>query len=868
MTRQYEPFVVRVGAPTTAGYPVTAEFQGASWSATIPTDLPALTNQEIDQALAWLERGFIDRDYARDFGARLFETLFQPAVREGFRAAYERVAPQRGLRIVLSLPEELAGLPWELMYDADGGHGFLARSATAPLARHFAGAPLPHQLPEAEGPLRILLVTASPHGYAPVSTDEEEADLTRIATGRRRAVGDRKVGRAVALAVEHLTRTHSPRGLLQRLRERELIEMEVLAHATRETLQRRLLEASSAGEGYHVVHFVGHGEADGSGSYLLFETGAGDADAVAADEFAELIAEPTVNLAVLNACETAAAVDVFQGVAQAAILRGVPAVIGMQLPVLDRAAVDFARAFYATWAAGEPIEAALAYARRLMYQSAPGAAADWGIPVLYMGPVEGLQVPTPVPQVNWTRRAAALVGLLVFTVIPTFYFYRSLLPSGPAVMNGLFNVAVANFGEVDASGNVQASADGRELSRWIFEGLRLEFDNLPLQIRQEFQPLVWHDSLGRGEKRTAIGVISGATAEERTQAAAELAERIGADVVIYGNLTESDDAASFVPEFYVAPVAREASELVGQHRLGDQVPVQLPLDNRDAGRSINRELIARARALSRFTIGLMYDLSGEPARALDVFRQAEQEIDWSETGGREVLYYFIGREASFLKRLDEAQTAFEAARDANGDYARAYVGLGSVAYARAQSLVVEGNLGSTPEDRAPVLELLDEAVSNYQAAVDRADPVVEPQTPVIAQLGLGTAYYLEGEQYLKVGEHAAAQARFEQAVEHLMSILDPLTAQEQYRYLAQTYNALGNAYFQLAYIRQWVEGDPDGVAPLYGEARDAYDRCIAQGEAAPLDKVLVQQLIEDPQTGCRSHKQLLPTIQPVDEGGP
>jgi tetratricopeptide (TPR) repeat protein len=864
MARQYEPFVIRVGAPTQAGYPVTAEFQGASWSATIPTDFPLLTEQEIDQALGWLERGFIDREYAREFGGRLFETLFQPAIREGFRAAYERVAPERGLRIVLGLPDELAGIPWELMYDADGGHGFLARSATAPLARHFAGAPLPHELPKSEGPLRILLATAAPHGYAPVSTEEEESDLTEIATGPRQ-----RFGGAVEVALHHLTRTRSPRGLLRRLRQRELIQVEVLAHATRETLQRRLVEASSAGRGYHVVHLVAHGQADRSGSYVLLETVDGDADPVPADELAELIAEPTVNLAVLNACETAAAVDLFQGVAQAVIRRGVPAVVGMQLPVLDRSAVDFAREFYAAWAVGEPVEAALAYARRLMYQSAPGAAADWGIPVLYMGPVDGLQVPMPLPAVNWARRAAALVGLLVFTVIPTFYFYRSLLPSGPAEMNGLFNVVVADFGELDAAGQAQPSPAGRELSRYIFESLRSEFNDLPLQLRQEFRPLVWHDSIGPDEKRATIGVIRGATPEERTEAAADLADRIKADVVIYGNLTPEGDVAGFAPEFYVAPVAQEATELVGRHRLGEPVAVRSPFnpDDRQTLRFLNRELVERARALTHFTIGLMYDLSGETADALEVFRQAEQDIDWSESGGAEVLYYFIGREALFLKRVDQAQTAFETARDANSDYARAYVGLGSVAFQKAQSRLLDGNLDPTPEDLGPVLEDLDRAVDAYQTALDRADPALEPQTGIVARLGIGSAYRLQGEQYLFLDQRALAEERFNQAMDELESILEPLAAREQYRYLAQAYSSLGAAYAQMAWLRQ-AANDRAGSEALYRKAHAAFEKCIAQAEAAPLDSLLVKRIIEDPQTGCRPARERLPTVAATEEGGP
>src|SRR5687768_2690516 len=128
MARNYQPFVLRIDEPNEDGFSVRADFRGSTWTATIPRELPLLKTQEIEQAKLWLERGFIDREYAKDFGRRLFQTLFQDAIREGFRAAYERVTKNDdALRIVLTLPASLAGLPWELMYDEEGEHGFLAR---------------------------------------------------------------------------------------------------------------------------------------------------------------------------------------------------------------------------------------------------------------------------------------------------------------------------------------------------------------------------------------------------------------------------------------------------------------------------------------------------------------------------------------------------------------------------------------------------------------------------------------------------------------------------------------------------------------------------------------------------------------------
>ena len=99
-----------------------------------------------------------------------------------------------------------------------------------------------------------------------------------------------------------------------------------------------------------------------------------------------------------------------------------PVAIGMQVPILDEAAVEFAQEFYGAWAAGQPIEGALAYARRLIGEETPGAAADWSTPVLFMGPVEGLTLdlappPPSVPRaVRFLRWSAALFLTLLSTI--------------------------------------------------------------------------------------------------------------------------------------------------------------------------------------------------------------------------------------------------------------------------------------------------------------------------------------------------------------------------------------------------------------------------------------------------------------------
>jgi tetratricopeptide (TPR) repeat protein len=61
---------------------------------------------------------------------------------------------------------------------------------------------------------------------------------------------------------------------------------------------------------------------------------------------------------------------------------GIPAVVGMQLPVSDPAAVAFSSQFYAALAEGLPVDAAVTEGRKAVF--ALRREAEWGTPVLYL----------------------------------------------------------------------------------------------------------------------------------------------------------------------------------------------------------------------------------------------------------------------------------------------------------------------------------------------------------------------------------------------------------------------------------------------------------------------------------------------------
>ncbi|GAA3028281.1 hypothetical protein GCM10020000_00970 [Streptomyces olivoverticillatus] len=285
----------------------------------------------------------------RQVGQQLFKALFTGPVYGSYRAslgvAQER---QERLRIVLRLESpELALLPWETLFDPETG-SYLCRHE--PLVRHIP-APYTHEPPEVKPPLRILVLIASPRGLPPLDTDAERARLEKALAGQ--------------LAAE-------PGGA-------------DLAAAGRLGQRAR----TAAGRGWHVLHFIGHGDYDARADEGLIALVGDDggADMVEASRLADLLgeAEPTPQLVVLNSCASAqgGAHDVFSSTGAALVRSGISAVAAMQFTVSDRAALRFAQGFYTSLANGHRIDDA-ARSGRIAMLGGGRTALEWITPVLYV----------------------------------------------------------------------------------------------------------------------------------------------------------------------------------------------------------------------------------------------------------------------------------------------------------------------------------------------------------------------------------------------------------------------------------------------------------------------------------------------------
>lgn len=302
----------------------------------------------------------------KQFGELLFDALFAGELRVLLgrcRDEAERTGQPLAVRLRLHETPELAGLPWELLYDA-GRDIFLAQDSRTPVI-HSLELGRSALAPPAAQILRILVVLSNPSDVERWQLDplDVEGEWQRVQQSLRPLTDKRRV---------------------------EVIKLET---ATLTALQRALSRQEC-----HILHFVGHGifgdptkEDERGRGFLLFEDDNGESDLVEAERLARLLHNsPTLRLTLLNACEGArtALDDPYAGVAQTLLHQGLPAVIAMQFPISDRAGLAFASEFYASLADGHAIDAALTSARLSLYTQQMGS--EWATPRLFLQSPDGL----------------------------------------------------------------------------------------------------------------------------------------------------------------------------------------------------------------------------------------------------------------------------------------------------------------------------------------------------------------------------------------------------------------------------------------------------------------------------------------------
>jgi len=358
----YQDFDIEISHGSGRDYPVRAG-GGVRAVMHFPFDELVLDNRLKSVQIALLRSGGSHRlapspeDQAvQEFGRALFDALFSDDLRSIYdRARYEARSQNKGVRIRLNiLSPELAALPWEFLYDPRQ-NDFVCLSRNTPIVRYLEAV---HSLEPlaVTAPLRILGMIASPQGLP-------QLDVTREKQRMEEA--------------------------LKNLREAGLVELEWLPGQTWRDLQR----AMRAGP-WHIFHFVGHGAFDRAADegIIFLADEYGDQNRMEATELAVLLADHnSLRITVLNACEgsRSGGQDIFSSTASILVSRGVPAVVAMQYPITDRAAIEFARSFYEALADDVPVDAATVEARKAIRVAMPNTF-EWGTPVLSMRSASGV----------------------------------------------------------------------------------------------------------------------------------------------------------------------------------------------------------------------------------------------------------------------------------------------------------------------------------------------------------------------------------------------------------------------------------------------------------------------------------------------
>jgi tetratricopeptide (TPR) repeat protein len=429
-----------------------------------------------------------------------------------------------------------------------------------------------------------------------------------------------------------------------------------------------------------------------------------------------------------------------------------------------------------------------------------------------------------------------LVGFVVYPLAEPLW--------NPAQMTGQFRIAVAEFGQMDADGHVRATENGQVLSRWLFQALYDEYqNNAGMEIAHAIE--IWHDSRTDTPKNVRFGIMVGDTPQARRAAAARLADRIQAHMVIYGNLVPDGDAERLELEFYLSPLVNdETAAMVGPHRLGKPILLPASFDSNQPEVNIvtGEKLQVRADALFWLTIGLTQQVLGRSQQALETFQRAESQLtDWPDSDGKEILYFFIGREELFLGHSEQAEADFRHALAIEPSYARAEVALGSSFRQRAQAI--------PPEERLKQPNYLQQALDHHRRGLELAMSTQDPLIEAVAHIALAKSYRLMGETQLFLDAYAEANRSFDLALGEVQQAVPLLKDTRQYRLLAQAYEAQGAAYLQQGLILQGQGKTAESRAHLE-MARSAYQSCIDQGDKAFYDQILRQQVIEQ---GCQRY---------------
>jgi tetratricopeptide (TPR) repeat protein len=476
------------------------------------------------------------------------------------------------------------------------------------------------------------------------------------------------------------------------------------------------------------------------------------------------------------------------------------------------------------------------------------------------------------------QRILAAVSVLLLAAVVFVALYAAGVfnpPPEPDQMDGDFNIAIAEFAILDENGTLvnDNNQAGLALAGRVAQNLVGEFGDNP-------EILVWNDGPELLEQHNAtIGIVvdedvpgDAAPGEaEGIETPEVAAERLNADIIVYGLVEPEGDFSLQTLKFYLRPqFGADFTNMVGNYAFQNEIQ---GFDITRPREEVWRELDPLARALAWLTYGLRQETLGEPQAALEAFERAATFAPNSD-----IVHYFTGQEYIFLAQaggevgeardahIAAAESALQEALRLNPANARAQIGLGSVHFLGAQQLYIEITAEAFEGDRAAgyaaVQEAAQRALQTYGVVAELPEQLEEYGVPVnsITRLGQGATLRLLADVGYRAGDPEAARRYLDEAKATLEAAVAPLEEARDYRLLAHLYQTLGTVY-QLEGFLLAVEGSAATAIEANRQALAYYEQCIALEGNFPFDTFMRERIINN---FCRPYAE---QVQALLEGG-
>lgn len=497
----------------------------------------------------------------------------------------------------------------------------------------------------------------------------------------------------------------------------------------------------------------------------------------------------------------------------------------------------------------------------------------------------------------------SLIAIIVMILVLGFFGTQIFAYFTPLWLEDDFNIAVLDFGEIQPSGEIVSSRDGREMSKWLYKGLSDSYEQFSLSGNTKSVSIIHRTASEAAGQQRKLRPLLVSEPAARCDGAKKLASDINAQMVIYGTLNRQLDPAEFDLQFYISPSVQNWLELndiqLGTNTatmeclpLGELVAVPQPFSDASIRDHVRDNVASRGAIFFWLTLALIQGRQGDWQNALPYLNQVEAHLnrlqrEEAKQFGADLVATLIGQqylrkfsdqvnnadeiilEKLDLALFDSAAENFQNAIDYKGRHQFwAEKGMGDIwAYMGrlAQKLYYQN--GSQDDERLDIpktyttateivpnlrkhhqnlAQSLSHASTYYQWAANHMADQGDSHVALVIDFALAETQWQAGQLFYIKDEYDEAIPKMKAFIEAIHqdddSLLSRAEAQGSHRMIATAYEMSGLTYVQLADMLR-IRNQFDERIEYLRSAEEFYTQCIAKADDAQLDKLITNEIV-------------------------